>query len=412
MTQNFITPSIIAKEALAHLENGLVVGQFVSTDYSEEFANVGDTISVRRPVRFLGQSNNLDVTSYNEDIEEGKFPLALTQTETIKFGIDPLDLTLKVENPKIQERYIKPAVTRFKDRIESHLASKYSAVWNFSGTPGTIPATFKSLGNVGVILTNGAVPEDDRYAFHPPATALELADGLKSVYVQDKAKKAFENVRIGRYANFENYESVHMPVHVPGVGTGTPLVNGASQNVTYQTAKDTNTQSLITDGWTNSTTGIVKAGDVFTIAGVYAVNPISKQSTGALQNFVVMADANSGATTGPATITIAPAIITSGPYQTVSAVPADNAVITMKTGTGGTSYPQSMLMHKNALVLVTRPLSISNGMGVKTSTQMGNKVSISVTEWVDPNTLRHNFRLDMLFEAKMIYPDLAARLTA
>lgn len=412
MTQNFITPSIIAKEALAHLENGLVIGQFVSTDYSQEFANVGDTISVRRPVRFLGQSNNLDVSSYNEDIEEGKFPLQLTQTETIKFGIDPLDLTLKVEDPKIQERYIKPAVTRFKDRIESHLGSKYSSVWNFSGTPGTIPATFKSLGTPGVILTNGAVPMDDRYAFHNPTAALELADGLKSVYVQDKAKKAFEQVRIGRYANFDNYETVHMPVHTVGAHAGTPRVNGASQNVTYQAAKDTNAQSLVTDGWSNSITGILKKGDVITLANVYAVNPISKQSTGRLQDFVLNADADSGASTGPATLNISPAIITSGPYQTVTAAPADDAVITVKTGTASTAYPQSLLMHKNALVLVTRPLSISNGMGVKTSTQQGNKVSISVTEWVDPNTLRHNFRLDMLFEAKMIYPDLACRLTS
>ena len=40
-----------------------------------------------------------------------------------------------------------------------------------------------------------------------------------------------------------------------GVGTGTPKVNGASQSGT----------SLVTDGWTPNQTGILKAGDYFTV---------------------------------------------------------------------------------------------------------------------------------------------------
>lgn len=43
-----------------------------------------------------------------------------------------------------------------------------------------------------------------------------------------------------------------------GAGGGTPLVNGASQTGS----------SLVTDGWSASITGIVKAGDVIRIAGL------------------------------------------------------------------------------------------------------------------------------------------------
>ena len=66
-----------------------------------------------------------------------------------------------------------------------------------------------------------------------------------------------------------------------GVASGTPLVNGASQTGT----------TLLTDGWDNDTTDILKAGDWIKI-GSYI--------------YQVVQDADSGATTGPATLEIWP----------------------------------------------------------------------------------------------------------
>lgn len=410
MANNIVTPQILAMETLAHLENELNICSKISTDFSKEFASVGDTIDVRRPVRFQGQSDNLDITNYKEDINEGKVPLSLNRTETIAFDIDPLDMTLSVESDKIQQRYIKPAVTKFKDVLEVEAGKQYRKFWNFSGTPGVTPGTFKALGEVGVKLTNAAVPQDERYAWHNPQTALELADGLKGVYVSEKAKLAFERMSFGRYANFMNVESVHIPTHTVGALGGTPLVSGANQNVTYTASRDSNTQTLVTDGWSNSVTGVLKAGDVFTLPGVYAVNPISKIASSELQDFVVQADVDSNGS-GQCEIVIAPAIITSGAYQTVSAAPADDAPLTIKTGAANTPYKQSLLMHPNAMTLVTRPLMIPKKAGFKTTTVSGNKVSISLSEGGDFNTLAHKYRLDMLFKVEALYPDLGARLT-
>jgi len=64
-----------------------------------------------------------------------------------------------------------------------------------------------------------------------------------------------------------------------GAGGGTPLVDGGSQSGT----------SLNTDGWSASVTGVIKAGDCFTIANVDVL-------------FRATADANSGAGTGDTTI--------------------------------------------------------------------------------------------------------------
>lgn len=410
MANAFLTPTHLSRMTLAHLENELVLAKTVQHDYSSEYAAVGDTINIRRPVRMEGQENNLDLSSFRVDLEEGKVPITMDKSFSIAYEIDPKDLTLSVE--MISERYARPAAIKIRDYVETQIANLYTKVYWFNGTPGTTLGTFKALAQTGATLTNAAVPHDRRCAVHDPLVAVELADGLKDVYVQDKARTAFERVQIGNYGGFANMESVHIPKHTVGVNTGTPLVNGGSQNVTYAASKNTGTQTLNTDGWTNSTTGILKAGDVFTIADVYAVNPISKQSTGQLQTFVVRADADSGASTGPAALTISPPIITSGPYQTVDSVPADDAAITVKTGTGGTQYSQSLAYHKDAFTLVSRPLKIDSGSGLKTYTANGNHMSISVSETTAFDTLKKMMRFDVLFGVEAVRPDLAARITS
>ena len=54
MPNTFITPSIVAQEALMILSNELVVANTVYRGYESEYTNakVGDTIKIRRPAAF------------------------------------------------------------------------------------------------------------------------------------------------------------------------------------------------------------------------------------------------------------------------------------------------------------------------------------------------------------------------
>lgn len=88
-----------------------------------------------------------------------------------------------------------------------------------------------------------------------------------------------------------------------GVATGTPLVNGGSQSG----------NELVTDGWTNSTTGILKAGDYIQLG-----------SDSSSQLYKVLDDVNSNGS-GQATLTVWPDLRTS---------PADNAAITVSNAKG------------------------------------------------------------------------------
>jgi len=81
---------------------------------------------------------------------------------------------------------------------------------------------------------------------------------------------------------------------------------------------------LITSGWGE---WMPEAGDIFTIDGVYGVNPDGESWTGRLQYFAMQESPKKLATNGNAVLTIAPAIIPSGKFRTVTNSPANGARI-------------------------------------------------------------------------------------
>ena len=277
MTNTLITPSVIAKTALAYLKNKTVLANLINRDYDNEFAKVGDTISIRKPV-YYDSYNGPDITSNIQDTVEGKTSLQLSYHKTVPLQFLEKDLTLTIE--EFGPRYIETAAARLAQDVESAIAGLYNTVWNYTAASTLGSPKFEDLGAAGVILSNSGVPYDDRRAVINPNDTLQLSKDLKTVFVQEKVKTALEEARVGRYAKFDTYESASVVNHTSGAQGGTPLVNGASQNVTYVSTPNSNSQSFNTKGWTASVTGVLKAGDVFTIAGVYAVNIRTKQKHG------------------------------------------------------------------------------------------------------------------------------------
>lgn len=411
MANTIITPSVIAKEALAQLENNLVLSNQVHREYKKEFTGgVGESVSIRKPVKFYTADG---ATRENQNVEEKSTSISVNQRKHVSWKFSTQDLTLSIE--EYSERYIKPAMITLANTMDASGHALYKRVWNSVGTPGTTPSSFGNVANAAQRLDEMAVMADNRTMMLNPAAHYAVAgDQLTLDAVGTMGKSAYEDAMVGRIAKFATFSTQNVSNHTVGVATGSPKVNGGSQNVTYANTTGANTQTLNTDGWTNSTSGILKAGDVFTIAGVYAVNPVpgegstGKQVLPYLQQFTVIADADSGASTGPAALTISPAIITDGPFQTVSAAPADNADITV-LGTGGTAYPQNMGFHKNAFALVTVPLEMPDGAAFK-ARESHNGLSLRVVKDYDIDSDEDIIRIDSLYGWDAIYPDLACRL--
>ena len=409
MANSLITPSLIAKEALMQLENNLVMGNKVHREYKKEFSGgQGNSVSIRKPVKFQVTDG---ATASIQDVEEKSHSITIDQRKHVAWEFTTQDLTLSVE--EYSERYIKPAAIALANKVDRSLHGLYTKVWNSVGTPGTTPANFAAVAAAAQRMDEMAVPSDMRCMVANPAAHYAIAGNQLTLdSVGNKGKSAYERANVGNIATFDFFATQNVQNHTVGAHGGTPLVNGGSQNVTYANATGANTQTLVTDGWTNST-AVLKAGDVFTIAGVYAVNPVpgegstDKTVMNYLQQFTVMADATSSGA-GAATITISPAIVSSGPQQTVSAAPADNAAITV-LGTASTAYPQNLGFHKNAFALVTVPLEMPDGAAFK-ARESHNGLSLRVIKDYDFTNDKDQIRLDILYGVETIYADLAARL--
>lgn len=370
---------------------------------------VGATARIRRPVRFTSTTGAEITTGQITDIEEANVTMTLDQRHKVVMAITSQDLTLSVQY--LRERYIKPAMYELAQKVELEIAKMYKYVPNFVGTPGTSPNSFLSVANASAKLDELGVPMDNRrVAFFGPTESVNIANAFTGVFPSPIPKTAIEKAMIKDLGDMALYKNQSLAMHTVGVATGTPLVNGASQNVTYAASKDTQTQSLITDGWTTSQTGILKAGDVITLAGVNSVNRRTRQSTGSLAQFTVTADADSDGS-GNATFTISPPIITSGPYQTVTAAPANNAAITVKTGTGGTTYRQNIAWHPNALTMAMVPLHVPEAGAIGSRADYEG-ISIRLVNQYDVTLDKEITRADILFGLKAQNPDFACRITS
>jgi hypothetical protein len=409
MANSVITTDIFAKAAVATLENALQASTAVYRGLESEFNNVngylpGATVSIRRPADFTVR---VGAAASVQDVVEGSTSITVDTQIGSEFAFTSADLTMDIRD--MQERIIKPQMIQLANYMDADILGMYKSVPNWAGTPGQTINAFSDFAKGPERMDELAIPTGSRKGFLSPADNWGMVGSQTGLYIQGAANDAYRRGSLGEVGGVDTYMSQNVATHTVGVATGTPLVNGAAQNTTWALTKDSGTQSLATDGWTNSTTGILKQGDVFTIAGVYAVNPVSKATLPFLRQFVVMADADSGASTGPATLTISPPIITSGSQQTCSAAPADGAAITVM-GTGGTGYRQNLLLAPEAFALAVVPMIKPEG-AVGVSRQSFNGISVRVIPYYTGSSDVSSWRLDVLYGKKVLDPRKAVRLS-
>lgn len=410
MPNNIITPSKVAKEALLILENNLVMPKLMYRGYEDEFTNAqngyktGASVSIRRPADFTVRKG---ATAQVQNVEEGNINVTVDQQIGCDFKFSSSELTLDIG--ELSERVIKPQLVQVANEIDRYCLSLYTSVPNWVGTPGETINSFDDYYLGQERLNEFAVPVNDRSTVLSPSDQGGMLGSQTALYIQGPAGDAYRNAKLGMIGGADTYMAQNVATHTVGVATGTPKVNGANQDTTYDLVKGSNTwsQTLNTDGWTNSTTGILKAGDIFTIAGVYAVNPVTKAVLPFLRQFAVIADADSGASTGPAALTISPPIIIDGAQKTCSAAPANDADITV-LGTGGTGYRQNLAFHKNAFAFVSVPMELPSG-AVNPSRQTYKGINVRVIPFYDGINDVNTWRLDVLYGARLLDGRLATR---
>jgi hypothetical protein len=414
MTQNTLTASVIAKEAVMILDNNLVMANQVFRGYENEFEkkingyNIGDTLSIRKPTDFTVRDGKVAAA---QDVKEGKTTIVVNKFKGVDFKFSSQDLTLNID--ELSTRVIKPAMVQLANQIDSDLMALYASVPQWVGTPGQIVNSFADFALGPQNLDEFAVPQDGRYGVMSPADYWGMLGSQTALYMQNAANGAYRNRQLGNIGGVETEMAQNVPTLTTGsrTGGGTSAINASivTTTTTYESVKDTNTQVISVGSFTGAT-DTVKAGEVFTIAGVYAVNPVTKAKLSFLKQFTVVSDATA-VSNAISSLTISPAIIWTGAFQNISTTLTDlNTAVVSFLGTASTAYRQNMIFNKNAFAMVSVPL-VSPPGAVQVSRQSYKGTNVRVIPVYDGIGDESLWRLDVLYGVKAIDPRQAVRLS-
>ncbi len=411
-TNTFLNNDVILKYGLMYFYNNLVACKVVGRDYEAKFggnsAKVGDTIRIARPIRGQVREGR---TMQVQDITEGRTALAVANQIGADLEFTTSDLTLKVDD--FADRILKPQMIQLANYVDLKVVTELTnQSYHWVGTAGNVIDSAADFFKGPERLDNMGVPTDSRIGMLSPGDYWGLAGNLTGLYLNDVASSALKKAKLPMLGNVEMYMSQNVLSHTNGnwgasamaiTGSGTALAE------TYAAAKDRTyfTQSTQINGFASSAS-TYKAGDVFTISGVYAVNPITKAAQDFLQQFTVQADGTADGT-GVASISFAPAIIISGPYQTVSAAPVAGSAVTWK-GTAASVYKQSLVFHKDAATLAMPALMKPQGAAwCETRTYEG--ISLRLTQGYDIINDVPQWRFDALYGVLAHNPGAIARVS-
>lgn len=400
MSNALLTIDMVTKEALRILENNLTFTKGVNRQFDGSFAQsgakIGDTLRIRKPPRYTVRSGAALST---QDVTETNATLQLSNQKGVDINFTSKELTLNVD--EFADRILKPAVAALSNQIDLDGLALYKDIYNVVGTPGTVPTTLKTFLDGKVKMADDACPQDEFISAVVGAQVeANMVDAGKALFHAGvEIEEQYKQGKMGMYGGMKWSMDQNINTHTVGPQGGTPLVNGASQSGA----------TLITDGWTAAAASRLKKGDVFTIAGVYHVNPQSRASNNVLQQFVVTADVSSDGS-GNLTVAISPSITASGAQQTVDSVPADNAAITVLGAASATS-PQHLIYHRDAFVFGCADLVLPGGVDMAarvSSEKLG--ISIRMVRAYDINNDAYPCRLDVLYGFSTVRPGLACRV--
>jgi len=233
--------------------------------------------------------------------------------------------------------------------------------------------------------------------------------------INTKPKNAYEKSYVGTVAGFETFKLDYANRLAAATGT-TVTMDGASQYHTpaATSAAATGEQSNVDNRYQtisiDVTSGTVAVGDCFTIANVYSVHHITKQSTGRLKSFRVIELVTGSGATG--TVKISPAIVSNGgstdaeaQYQNVDSTPANGAALVFLNTVAASVNP---FWQKDALEILPGRLSIDPGAGAKIlRATVANGIEVVMQKQYDINTQKTKYRWDVLYGVVNKQPEMS-----
>ncbi|WP_391529450.1 P22 phage major capsid protein family protein [Photorhabdus akhurstii] len=318
---------------------------------------------------------------YHMNVEEGldlsdKQPTALVQRLVPSVFKEPKNILYTLDaremrDPEHKTEAGRAAGQRLAAQIDSDLiqVATQRATNVIAMTNNTSGGQGRDLWNcaagIDATMTAIGVPQGiNRRSFWNPFNYKDLAGELgMRAYAQGTTLTAYEKAQIPPVASFDSYKT-DISGRVPK-GTSAALTLAAAPKHKV-VAKDMNDMPVDNRQGQITLSGEgLQVGDVFTIADVYSVHQITKDTTDQLQVFRVLAISGSTATISPQILPPDNADVASQPYANVNANAANGAAITLLNKNAA---PTNLFWTDGSVELMYGKLAFPTGQGPQVMT--------------------------------------------
>ena len=359
MPNNLLTPQIIANEALMVLESNLTMAGLVHRDYSNEFVRVGDTVTIRKPAKFVAKNFTGEVSE--QDITEGSVPVKLDRFRDVTVKVTSKELTLDIKD--FSEQVVSPALSAIAQAIDTDLLTvgieKAAKKATVSATP-----VISDIAGVGKALDISKAPRVNRRLILPPEILYKyntIDNFAKQAYKGDS--DALKNSEIGKVYSCDTFMSQNCPENQSATaGTATAYKVTGSKNAT---------QFTVSGG--TPATGTIKKGDQLIVNGYLytCVEDLTLASGG-------------------------------GTLKVDQNIPA---AISTATDVKVINKAHALGFHRNGLALVTRNLELPLG-AAKAYIASANGISVRVVMDYDSKTKTDTISFDVIYGVKELDENL------
>lgn len=394
MANSLLTIDMITREALRLFLNSNSFVKNLDRQYDGQYAQtgakIGDTLRIRLPNDYVvRQGAAAQVQSTNEQ----RTTLVVATQSGVDVSFSSEERTMQLDD--YSERVIAPMMNNLVGDVAQQVMGGSEGgicnlVQNVDGSNVPLTPTADTYLAAGALLSDNSAPRMNRNIVNDPWTEARTVSGLSGLF--NPATNISEQFRSGAMKNalgFDWMMDQTVVKHTTGSFTA-GTVNGASQTGT----------TLVT----NAITGTLLTGDIITIDGVLAVNRVTKESTGMARQFVITADAASGATSLSIYPALTPAVGGNKvQYQTVTASPNNSAAITLVPNES-TTYRQSFAFCPEAITMATADLELPDGVSEQ-ARETFDSVSMRMVTQYNIGTDQKITRLDVLYGFKFLRPE-------
>lgn len=373
-------PSVIAMEALTHLEDALVIAPLCAKDKTSDFTNKangwkkGDSVSFRTHGEY--EVDDFGGTISTQSIGTSTRPMAIEKHFDISVEVGAREYALDLDS--FVEQVIQPATYKLAEKVDTYVGTKILEAAGAYYSTGL----FETAADIALARKNATIQQLAMNRFCLVDLDIEATLLGQTWFNQSQtrgadAENTLRNADMGRVMGMDFFSSLAFPTEVSDKTVGTYV--GTTNN-------DTKTKNLIGDKElvvdVATTAYTLVAGDRISIAGVR--RPLKVKTA--------VAD------TGSATGTSITGIELVDPITEV--IPDNAAIVVLASGKAVMHH--GVIMDDRSLAVAFPMLDLPEDRVAATASNNG--VSIRIVKGYDLNSKKTTMSMDLLCGAFALDP--------